>query len=230
MENNENQNVNQATPVANQTATPEIKTEEVATKNKKEKKTKEKKPKERKEQMDTKDQLWLFGGLLFLILAFVPFLLRSFDPNYDEFRDEKKTPTTENPEEVVKKNLYCNKDVIQSDYSYHIEITAAYENDEPVNTTITYTLTTESAATTDINTINIIEYQALEEITESGVTSDESEVTLTDAGKNQKVFTIGLNFKTNPELLNNTSLDDYNKMYTIQKSNYLSNDYDCTAQ
>lgn len=215
-------------PNVNQTATPEIKTEEVA-KNKKEKKPKEKKVKEEKPAMDKEYEKWYALALLFLIISLVPYLSRILDPNYDEYKyddDDKGGGST--PAEVVTKNLNCIKEVTQSNYTYTINITSNYENNKPVNTNISYTVTVSPSSGIDIDSIEIDEYIALRDFQEIGVTTNESDVVKSPEGYDEKIYSVNLNFRNNSDLVNKSELDDHNKNHDIQKENYSKKGYFCS--
>lgn len=223
MDNNTNQNVNQN---VNQAAAPEIKTPEAAPA-KKEKKPKEKKAKEEKPPMDKEYEKWYALALLFLVISLLPYLSRLM-PGYDEFKYADKEKDKDKPIETVTKTLNCNKTITQPDYNYLIEVSSTYENNKPVNTTITYTVTLTSASDKDIESIEIEEYLTFESLGETGITTNESQKVKTPEGYDQKSYSVNLNYRNNNNLFNRSELDDHNKDYAIQKDNYGQREYHCS--
>lgn len=223
MDNNTNQNVNQN---VNQTAAPEIKTEEVAT-NKKEKKPKEKKVKEQKPAMDKEDEKWYALALLFLVISLLPYLSRLM-PGYDEYKYADDDKDKDKPQEIITKTLNCRKTVTQPEYTYLIEISGTYENNKPVNTNITYTVTLTAGSSKDVESIEIEEYLTIEAVTEQGVTTNVGEKIKSPEGYDQKVYNANLNFRSNSNLFNRSEIDDHNKDYAIQKENYSQKGYQCS--
>lgn len=218
MENNENQNnVNQAIP--------EVKTEEVAKKEKKKKEPKKaKEPKEQKEQPDTQDQLCYLGALIFLVLALLPTLLRNFDPEYDEYRDENSgggSTTTTNTQ-----NLKCSKQVKQDGYSYVIDVSTNYSNEVPETSEITYTITLDVGSTLDLNTLEVQEFVDIHTIMSEAI-SGQDNAPITIDGKTTKTQVLTIRYKDDNLLLNNQLLDSHNKNITIQESNYRADGYMC---
>ena len=158
----------------NEEKVPEIKTAETEQKKEKEKKVKEKAPKkakepkktkEPKEPMDKQDQLCYFGALVFLILAFLPVIIRNMDSNYDPAKYKEK----EEPKKTTSNNvLRCNREYQEEGFSYRAEVISTYKNANLERTILTYEITIDSPDLT-LEEIEIPEFKMLSEIDSTGI-------------------------------------------------------------
>ncbi len=194
---------------------PEIKTAETEQKPKKEKKKKDKTPKEPKEPMDKQDQLCYFGALVFLILAFLPIILRNVDPGYDPAKFEVK----EEPKTVNRNNvLRCNREYKEEGYTYRAEVISSYNNSILEKTILTYEITIDSSDLT-LEEIEIPEYKTLSEIESPGIGP------VVDGNK----YTINIDYKLDRNLKTNELLANHNKELNVQRTTYVDNQYNCSV-
>ena len=189
---------------------------------KKENKSKEKKNKSsnnQKEPMDRQDLLCYIGAVFFLILAFVPIIMRNLDPTYDpNGRIDNKKPNTETKIRV--NTLSCNKTFNEEGYSYYVEISSSYANGVISNTTITYKVTLDPAYSITIEDVIPQEYTTISEISSDGI----------GARVDNDLFTLNINYNLDQGLKDNELLDAHNKLFNFQRSNYEADGYLCVAE
>lgn len=202
----------------NEEKVPEIKTAETEEKKEKEKKEKvktPKKPKEPKEPMDKQDQLCYLGALIFLILAFLPVIMRNMDPGYDpdKFKVKEETPT-ENKNSVLR----CNREYQEEGFHYRAEVISSYNNSILEKTILTYEITIDSSDLT-LEEIEIPEYKTISEIESSGL----------GANVEGNKYTINIDYTLDRNLKSNELLANHNKELSVQRTTYVDNQYNCSV-
>lgn len=176
---------------------------------------KSKKNKQPKEPIDKKDMMCYIGSVCFLLLAFIPLILRGFDPNYDPYRfDETKEPTTS---DARTDHMFCKRTFQEEGYSYVVEINSSYTNEYVTATEINYTITINKDATITLEEIEIPEYATLSEIDSQGI----------NVTANEGKYTIKIDYKVDPGLRNNELLEAHIKKLDVQRMSYEGNSYSC---
>ena len=177
------------------------------------KKSADKKP---KEPIDRQDILCYVGSFIFAFLAILPFLMRTFDANYEMGRDED-SQNEESRKEVKISTLNCNKTVEEEGYSYKTEIASSFTNNYVSSTTITYEVTMDPAYNIAFEDVEIPEYTTISEINSPGI----------GRSLNEHIYTLKIDYNLDQTLRNNELLDAHNKLFDVQRSNYEGNGYIC---
>ena len=206
----------------NEEKVPEIKTAETEQKKEKEIKVKEKapkkakEPKKPKEPMDKQDQLCYFGALVFLILAFLPVIMRNMDPGYDPDKFKVKEETQNKSKNSI---LRCNREYREEGFHYRAEVVSSYNNSILEKTILTYEITIDSPDLT-LEEIEIPEYTTLSGIESSGL----------GANVEGNKYTINIDYTLDRNLKSNELLASHNNEFSVQRTTYVDNQYNCTAE
>lgn len=178
-----------------------------------------KKNKQKKEPMDKQNLICYVGAFIFFVLAILPFLLRTFDLNYDpEARNQAKKE--ENP--VDKKRLSCNKKIKDTTegFSYHVEVVNNYEDNIIKNSTIRYKVTINNNSQVTFENAIIEEYKTI-----TGINSK----ALSYGDENGDTYIIRIDYTLDSGLRQNQLLSRHNQEFDSQRNSYETAGYACTT-
>lgn len=174
--------------------------------------------KEKKPPLDKQDKLCYAGAVFFLLLAFVPMIMRTFDPNYSE--DGPDTGEEEVVIQEVIKKMNCNKHVEKEGYIYLIEVTSTYKNNSVQISEIKYSVTLDAASGLTYEDARIEEYDNIIALESKGIANHE----------NINVFTVKIDYRLDGTLRNNEALSSHNKMLQLQRQAYQNENYSCNVE
>lgn len=168
------------------------------------------KDKKDKIPLDKQDKLCYAGSIFFFFLAFVPTLLRLFDPTYQEGGriEEEKVKVVD-----VYKNISCTKE----DANSQLTILSSYKNNKVQETTYKFLFSSGNELSND-EIVLPEEYNTISAIDSPGITIN----------KENNDYSIIINYNLDESLRTNQLLDSHNNMLSIQIQTYQDAGYTCT--
>lgn len=169
-----------------------------------------------KKTLDKQDALCYVGAVFFLIMAFLPTILRSLDPTYEEGGRVKDTPV-----EVKKVNklLSCNAHFNETGFIYTVEVTSKYTDSKVQHTELKYVIQLDTAGGLTFEDVAIPEYDNISSIKSNGIKYQ----------KDIDQFIVEIDYRLDDSLRNNEFLEKHSKMITIQRQNYQDESFQCVV-
>ncbi len=169
-----------------------------------------------KQPLDKQDALCYAGALLFLIMAFLPTILRRLDPTYEE-----GGRIEENPVEIkeVNKQLSCNAHFEETGFIYTVEVLSKYTDSKVQHTELKYIIQLENTGGLTFEDVSIPEYDNISSIKSSGI----------KAHKDIDQFVVEIDYRLDEKLRDNEFIEKHSKMITIQRQNYQDQSFQCVV-
>lgn len=178
-----------------------------------------KRKKSKKEPLDKQDIICYIGALVFFVLAILPYLLRTFDLNYDPALREKEK---EKEKTVEEQRLSCNKIMQDTSegFTYRIDVVNTYEDNIIVESEIIYKVIINNNSQLTFEDIVIDEYKTITSINSKGISYGD---------ENGDTYKIDINYKIDTNLRQNQLLSRNNQKLDSQKSIYETAGYACST-
>ena len=167
-----------------------------------------------KQPLDKQDALCYAGAVFFLIMAFLPTILRSLDPTYEEGGRVEETPIKI---KKVNKLLSCNAHFKETGFIYTVEVTSKYTDSQVQHTQLKYVIQLDTASGLTFEDVVIPEYDNISSIKSNGI----------KAHKDIDQFVVEIDYRLDEKLRDNEFLEKHSKMITIQRQNYQDESFQC---
>ena len=168
------------------------------------------------QQLDKQDIICYAGAIFFLIMAFLPTLLRNFDPTYEEGGRIEDTPVEI---KKVDKILSCNAHFQETGFIYTVEVSSKYTDNKVQHTQIKYIIQLDTASGLTFEDVAIPEYDNISSIESTGIKKQ----------KDIDQFIVEIDYRLDENLRKNEFLEKHSKLLTIQRQNYQDESFQCVV-
>jgi len=167
-----------------------------------------------KEPIDKKDLLCYLGAVFFLIMAFLPMMMRFLDSDYGQ--EDPNVP--EQP--VVVNKLLCNKTVEEIGYSYDIEIVHTYKGGNVINSQFNYVININQSSNITVDSIIIPQYVDFSSVESKALTSSQKDST----------YTVKIDYSKDEKISKNEIVKKHTKPIGVQRNEYELDKFSCIKQ